>query len=60
MIATAYAKAVEGGWHAGEAAVWATKAYGSKINKADIQYYAMRNNKPYLDEVRNGVRMIVR
>lgn len=59
-IAAAYEKAVENNWHVGEAATWATEQYGSKINKADIQYHAMRNRKPYLDEVKKGIRMIIR
>jgi Asp-tRNA(Asn)/Glu-tRNA(Gln) amidotransferase B subunit len=60
MISTAYEKAVKSGWNASEAAVWATKNYGSRINKADIQYHAMRSGKPYLEELRNGVRITIR
>jgi Asp-tRNA(Asn)/Glu-tRNA(Gln) amidotransferase B subunit len=59
IIAEAYEKAVEGKWHAGQAATWATKEHGSDIKKADIQYYAMKAQKPYLDEIRMGIRMIV-
>lgn len=57
VIETAYKKAVESGWHVGEAATWATKEHGSKINKADIQYYAMKASLPYLDEIKMGIRM---
>ena len=59
VIAEAYEKAVEGNWHAGQAAKWATETHGTDINKSDIQYYAMKAGKPYLDEVRMGIRMIV-
>lgn len=42
-----------------DACAWATKKYGSKINKAEIQYWAMKNNLPYLDEIQRGIRVIV-
>ncbi len=57
VIALAYNNAVIKGWHATEASSWATKEYGSKIAKGDVQYYAMKHKLPYLDELKNGIRM---
>ena len=56
VIKDAYDKAVENGWHVGEAGSWATKKHGVRITKGDIQYYAMKNKLPYLDELRMGIR----
>ena len=58
VIEAAYKEAIKNNWHANDAASWATKSYGSKINKADIQYYAMKSKLPYLDELKNGIRMV--
>lgn len=52
-----YNMAVKMNWTITDAASWATKEYGNKINKAEIQYWAMKNNLPYLDEMQNGVRV---
>lgn len=57
VIKSAYNKAVENRWHVGEAATWATNEYGSKINKGDIHYFAMKASLPYLDEIKMGIRM---
>lgn len=59
VIAEAYDMAVKNDWHAGEAAIWATKKHGSKINKSDIQYFAMKSKMPYLEELVYGVRTII-
>lgn len=47
--------------HKGETAHYAVKIANQlhpqgKINKGDIQYYLMKANLPYLDEIVRGVR----
>lgn len=59
IIAKAYDMAIKRDWHVNEAASWATKEYGLKIAKGDIQYHAMKNGLPYLDELKMGMRMKV-
>lgn len=55
----AYKKGKKDNITANEAASWATKKFGFKIAKADVQHWAMKNNLPYLDELQHGVRVIV-
>lgn len=57
VISSAYDMAIKNDWHVNEAAAWATKQYGMKIAKGDIQYHAMKNGLPYLDELKLGIRM---
>jgi len=39
------------------AASQATKLYGIKVAKNEVQYWAMKNNLPYLDELQMGVKI---
>jgi Asp-tRNA(Asn)/Glu-tRNA(Gln) amidotransferase B subunit len=59
IIAAAYKNAVKNKWHVSEAAAWASKEHGHRINKGDIQYYAMKAKLPYIDELKNGIRLVV-
>lgn len=59
MFEQAYNMAKENNLTVNDAAAWATKKYGSKISKSEIQYWAMKNNLPYLDEMQNGIRTII-
>lgn len=52
-IKAAYEKAVRENLNAGQAAKWVETETSHDVNRADIQYYAMKNNLPYLPEADN-------
>lgn len=49
-IEKGYRTAVKKKWTAGAAATWVEKESGFNINRGDIQYWAMKNDLPYLPE----------
>jgi hypothetical protein len=60
VVGEAYEMAVKNNWTVNEAAAWATKKHGSRINKAEVQYFALKAGKPYLDELIHGIRTVTR
>lgn len=50
-IEKGYKTAVKKKWTAGAAATWVEKESGYNINRGDIQYWAMKNDMPYLPEI---------
>lgn len=60
VFEAAYKKGKKENLTANEVASWATKKFGFKVPKADIQYWALKNKLPYLDELQHGVRVIIR
>jgi hypothetical protein len=60
VIESAYNHAVKNDLHVNDAAIWASEQYGKRISKGEVQYWAMKAKKPYLDELRGGVRTIIK
>jgi hypothetical protein len=49
-IGQAYKMAVKKGWNARDAAMWVQEQTKQTCQRGDIQYWAMKNNLPYLPE----------
>ncbi len=50
VVRDAYNLALDKNMTAGEASTWASKKHGSRIGRAEIQFYATKFDLPYLRE----------